>query len=282
METAADGELPIEQVLELEAHLEECGDCRERARFEFARRQSLRNLTLQATAPEALRERIAAAMAEEAVRTPLPVRPVARAARKDSYLPWRVTLPLAAAASFALVWGATSGEPQVAGGKSTPRSKASVAEVISNPVDELIDEFVSLHARPPAPQITEPGMIGRLEPELGIPLRLPMMGRVDTRWEGGSLVPVQASSSQRAASLRYRIGDHRVTIYVYDSGRYPLRARLEPRVIQDLPVYVGTLRGYSIAAAERSGVGYAIASDFDCNRSAQLVAEAVAPSLERH
>ena len=71
------------------------------------------------------------------------------------------------------------------------------------------------------------------------------------------------------------LGDHRITIYVYDSSQFPLRARLEPRVVGNVPVYVGTRRGYSIAATEHRGVGYALASDLPDPESAELVAATV-------
>jgi hypothetical protein len=38
-----------------------------------------------------------------------------------------------------------------------------------------------------------------------------------------------------------------------------------------MPVYVGKLRGYSVAATERSGVGYALASDVGDDENTQLV-----------
>ena len=55
----------------------------------------------------------------------------------------------------------------------------------------------------------------------------------------------------------------------------PLRARLEPRVVRDMAVYVGTRRGYSIAAAEQRGVGYAAATDLDDAETAELIASTV-------
>jgi hypothetical protein len=38
------------------------------------------------------------------------------------------------------------------------------------------------------------------------------------------------------------------------------------------PVYVGNFRGFSVAAAERSGVGYALASDLDEDNNVAMVA----------
>jgi hypothetical protein len=89
-------------------------------------------------------------------------------------------------------------------------------------------------------------------------------------WEGGSVVPVRETN---AALLRYKLDGHRITVYVYDSGRMPLRARLEPRVVRNEPVYVGTRSGYSIAAREQRGIGYAVATDLGLNESAELVAD---------
>jgi hypothetical protein len=47
---------------------------------------------------------------------------------------------------------------------------------------------------------------------------------------------------------------------------------LKPRVVRDRPVFVGTRRGYSIAATEKRGVGYAVATDLNTMESAELVA----------
>jgi len=54
-----------------------------------------------------------------------------------------------------------------------------------------------------------------------------------------------------------------------------LATRLAPRVVRQQDIYVGTLRGYSVAAAERSGVGYALASDLDDDKSAQMMVAAL-------
>jgi hypothetical protein len=140
-------------------------------------------------------------------------------------------------------------------------------------VDQLIDQLVDYHAEARVPEITEPSMVSMLEPEVGLPVRMPKLQDYGALWEGGSVVPMRKSS--RAASLRYSLGGHRITVYVYDSSRFPLRARLEPTVVGNVPVYVGTRRGYSIAATERRGVGYALASDLPDPESAELIAATV-------
>ena len=104
-----------------------------------------------------------------------------------------------------------------------------------------------------------------------MPVKVPSLSQYGAEWEGGSVVSM-AKQSRRAASLRYKLDGHRLTVYVYDASRFPLRATLEPRVVRNMPVYVGTRRGYSIAAAEKRGVGYAVATDLDDTESAEIVA----------
>jgi len=69
------------------------------------------------------------------------------------------------------------------------------------------------------------------------------------------------------------MGGRHVTLYVYNSTRVPIESRLTARTVRNNEhVYVGSRRGVSIAAAEHRGVGYALASDFSDDESAELVA----------
>jgi anti-sigma factor RsiW len=105
--------------------------------------------------------------------------------------------------------------------------------------------------------------------QVGVPVRVPSLTRYGAHWEGVSVVPIR---SQNAASLRYKIGGHKVTLYVYDSSRFPIEKRLERRQVGDTAVYVGSRRGYSIGATDSRGVGYALASDLNDAETAELVA----------
>ena len=85
-----------------------------------------------------------------------------------------------------------------------------------------------------------------------------------------------------AAYLRYRTRDsHSVTVYVYNASRIPLHASLKQRMFREEPVYERSWRGYSIAAQLRQGVGYAVATDLDEARSAELV-NAITRSVVQH
>jgi anti-sigma factor RsiW len=185
--------------------------------------------------------------------------------------------------------------------KSEPgSSEASHRPSASNAVDEALDQLVALHANPLPAEEKNPENLGRLEPFVGVPVKrsaLTLMrsdallavreGRAAAYGSNG-LRPVAARpsfdgarlhpmrESRGAAALRYVVDGHRVTVYVFDPRVLPLgQTRLQPRRVQarpDVPVYVGHLRGFSVAAAERSGVGYALASDFDEEKTVRMVA----------
>jgi anti-sigma factor RsiW len=276
LEAFADGELAADKVLEVEQHLVECAVCTERVRFGLALHSSTRRAVQSAIAPSpAFVERLQAALdAEHARENEL----LFEREPRGKLLPWRAIVPVAAAAAFTLVWAASTGKDGVSANAASYESANAVGNdrmgSIAS-VEQLVDELVSYHAKAPAPQVTEPTLVQQLEPEVGVPVRLPSMQHYGARWEGARwegasvVVPMR---DQRAASFRYNLGSHRVTLYVYDSNRFRLRAMLEPRVVRDQPVYVGTRRGYSIAAREQRGLGYAVATDLDDRESAELVA----------
>lgn len=266
----ADGELSADKAIDVEQHLAQCRSCAERVRFDASVRASVRR-ALANTAPvsNSFQERLRGALLAEREREQELERARAEESREShKMLPWRVILPLAAAAGLPLAW-AGSATPEATAAHEPSSSRANLA-VASN-VDQLIDEFVRYHAEPPAPAVTEPSLVPQMEPQVGLPVRLPSLQQYGARWEGGSVVPMPVPN-QRAASFRYEVGGHPVTVYVYDSRRFPLRVTLEPRVVRDQPVYVGTRRGYTLAAVENRGVGYAIATDLNDRESAELVA----------
>lgn len=261
-----DGELPPDQMLEVEDHLGICESCRERARFDANLQQEVQDAALYAAAPSRdFEARLAGALRAERERILKfdSMRP-ASARRK-----WTATVPLALAsaatlgAAFWLNHRLRSDAPP----DMTVAETKKPVEAVSNPEQDL-EEFVSYHSAPPAPQITEQALVPKLEPEVGVPVRLPQLKQYGARWQGGSVIPVH---NNRAAIFRYEVSNHPVTVYVYDTRQVRLRGVLEPRVVHDMPVHVGVRHGYSIAAREQRGVGYAVATDLDDNESAELV-----------
>jgi anti-sigma factor RsiW len=264
LEPFRDGELSPADVVDVEEHLVECPPCAERLRLGEAMRLSLRE-HVRAACPvtESFEDRIRTALTAEREREERLAAPVDLHSRM---LSWRGIMPIAAAAAVVMVWAASANN-RADGAKTT-----STADIASTPasVEKLIEDLVANHQRSTGPQFTEQTLLPQLEPEVGVPVRAPNFKSYGAHWEGVSVVPV---NNQRAASLRYRIAGHRLTVYVYDASRVPVRSTLTQRIVRSEPVYVGSRHGVSIAATERSnGVGYAIATDLNKDESAELVA----------
>lgn len=264
LEPFRDGELTPAQVVEMEAHLDECERCAERVRLGDALRTSLKEV-VRADAPvsSSFEERIRLAMVAEREREER-LDPANDA--RVRMLSWRSIMPIAAAAAVVMVWAASANNrvADSAAGKSTHASITTPASV-----EQLIEDLVTNHEKS-APQFTEQTIVPQIESEVGVPVKLPNFKPFGASWEGGSVVPV---SNQRAASFRYRLAGHKLTVYIYDASRMPVRSTLQQRMVRNGPVYVGSRHGVSIAAAERSnGIGYAVATDLNKDESAELVA----------
>ena len=287
LEAFVDGELPPDKLAEIESHLACCPACSARVSFERAVRVSTQCAVRTADVPSvAFRDRIARMIVAERERG---LSRTAGDGAAESFvagstaddasgiMPWRTILTLAAAAAL-VIWGGwrsvSGSEPTAQAPVQAQTSQASTSTSTAT-LDQLIDEFVDYHSQPRAPEITEPSQVTKLEPEVGLPVRLLPTLQEDygARWQGGGIIWVKRGQS--AASLQYSLDGHRITVYVYNSTRFPLRARLEPRVVRNVPVFVGSRRGYSIAATERGGVGYALATDLGDAESAELVATTV-------
>jgi len=264
LEAFGDEELAADKLLEVEQHLVDCNTCGERVRLNQALHVSVRS-AVRAAAPvmPGFEERIAAALRAESLREESIDQAVEHEAQHSRMLSWRSVVPVAAAAALTLVWAASTSKQQV-------QSAGTTSEAHLTTADRLLEELVDHHMNARGPRVTEPALLSQLEPEVGVPLNLPSLKAYGARWEGANVVPV---SNQHAASLRYVMGGKHVTLYVYNSTRVPIESRLTARTVRNNEhVYVGTRRGVSIAAAEHRGVGYALASDFSDDESAELVA----------
>jgi anti-sigma factor RsiW len=257
----ADGELEVEKQAEVQVHVEECADCRERVALARAMRGTLQRV-VKTEAPSALRARAIGAMKAEAARN------VARAQQAEQQRAqgkWRTFVPLATAAAFALMWGAMS--------RGTLRTtEADTARAGVN--DELLEELVAEHSRPlPLHDAKDPSEAQKLEPYVGVPVRAAsFQKRAGGRFVGGRVLPVH---QERAAMLQYEIEDgqemRRVSVIVFDPRRIQVRdAELEPRPVGTAQVHVGRANGYTVAVTQREGVGYAVASDLDESKTAEL------------
>lgn len=265
VETYLDDELEPSQLLEVEKHTATCTTCRERVQLDRAIRMGVRrSVAIKASA--GFRARVAHSMTAERWAS-------SERAQASGVPTWRA-VGLAVAATVAAVVGLERQNHQAAGEGPRP-TQASATNSIA--LDALIDQFVDWHARPLPPEITNANDLPGFDPYVGVPVRPAPLSTFGAKLLGGRILPVKEQNC--AAMLQYTLdGSHRVSIYVFDPRVVGTRpSKLHPKVIGSVPVYVGQIKGWSIAAAERSGVGYAIASDLGDDASAEL-ALAAAPS----
>ena len=215
LEPFVDGELSSDKVVEVEEHIAECNSCRERVRLSNAMRSSLQHAVRRDAIPSSeFADRVARALAAERVRQERS-ETTRRWDDRGRPLAWRFIVPVAAAAGVTLVWGAAQYNHSQSGETASANraSMSTATPMVTAAMDELIDEFVSYHASPTDPEVTEPSLVRKLEPEVGVPVPVPSLQQYGLRWEGASVVPMH-EKSQHAASLRYNFDGHRVTLYV--------------------------------------------------------------------
>jgi anti-sigma factor RsiW len=256
-----DGELDTATQIQIEEHLGRCSPCGERLELLRAQRASLKRV-VRMSAPAGLRSRIQTAMMAEQARTD--ARAEAKPQEQKPEPPsrfWsaRTLVPVAAAAALALTWGVASRGPAI--------SKEA------RPGDDLLADLVAEHSQPLPPEHTDPHSVRGMEKYVGVPVHPSRFERSGARLVGGRVLPMH---QQRAAMLQYVVGQgndqRRVSVLIYDPQKIQIHAAdLAPRSVGTAQVQVTTTRGYSVAVAERGGVGYAVATDLDADRSAQFV-----------
>lgn len=267
-----DGELDPGHAVDLEVHLRACDACDERVLLLRATRVSLKRCSRPC--PDALRARMSGVVAHERDRSR------ERAAGEDGPAIPRLiqkryvaTFAVAAGVVFAIGIARQHGDA----GARAPALPRTGGDIATASVESLLDDLVVQHAQPLPPETTNPEDLPRFDPFVGVPVRRPAFRPFHVVYKGAR---VHTMGPRRAALLQYTAaGGHRVTVYVYNSRAFPVQKApvLRPRIVRERPVYVGRINGYSVAASERSGVGYALASDLGDEESTQLVVAAMQP-----
>jgi hypothetical protein len=231
-----------------------------------AMRGSLKRV-VKTSAPAGLRERMAIAMAAEVsredARADAEVEAMGATAPVVSLSSWRTMVPLATAAALALFWGA-----------ATRGTQAHGYETRAGFGDDLLSQFVADHASPLPPEAKDADSVRGLERYVGVPVRPGSFERNGAHLVGARVIPLNA---QRAAMLQYVVGSgehpQRISVLVYDAQKIQISdANLSPRAVGTAEVRVGSEHGYAVAAAQRAGVGYLVASDLNPDDNAQLAA----------
>ena len=79
---------------------------------------------------------------------------------------------------------------------------------------------------------------------------------------GGRLSHVRnGERNRRAAYLVYGVGEHKVSVLVFDGRELGLSERGELRHVKGHPVRVHGARGYRVALYQRGQLAYAVTSD---------------------
>lgn len=264
-----DGELEASQIVAIEDHADVCAACASRIAFAKACRSSVRNEVKSGHVPDAMRMRAAIAVAqarEDSAQNDTMVGP-------NKLLSLRIAGPIAAAAAFALVWAAVARMPSRTAGLPLDAPGAATAAAMLS-IDSFLEDLVEQHANPLPPETTNPSDVESFDKFIGVPVHTvsaPTVPAFHGRWLGGRMMPMR---EQRAAMLQYQLDNgRRITVYVYNPGRIRVAAspRLRAEVVGNAPMYVGYVRGYSVAVTDKRGVGYALASDLDEQENSKLL-----------
>jgi anti-sigma factor RsiW len=270
-----DGELEAGKLLEVEGHTVKCETCRERVELDRAVRGTVKKVVnaevMGADAKSAMRARMLAAMgaaqrrsAEVEAALAEHIGPAPSGASK--IFGWRTVVPLSSAAALALLWGSIAHSPL----RSDVQSNVKAAGF-----GDPLAGFVAMHRSPLPMERTDPQAVRGFEQYVGVPVRPSTFEKRGAHLVGGRLMPVNADA--RAALLEYRVGQGagsaRVSVFIYDPHKIEVSdASLEPRAVGAAQVRVGRSNGYSVAVTQNRGIGYALASDLDTDRSAELAA----------
>ena len=272
LETFVDGELNTEQTLLVESHLESCIQCAEHAEFSGALKVSISNAVAADTVVSAdFQSRLRRAVEAEISRELTAHADANRAPFQP--LRGRSVASIFALAAGLLLWLGVSHQTasRDGGSQRLSQNSASTASMDSAlGVEQTLDRLIDFHSSPPTPQVTEVGLLPSFESNVGVRIQLPTFAHYNAQWEGANLVPVR---NHQAASLRYRMLGHRVTVYVYDASKVNMNGRLERRLIKNQPMHVGQWRGYTVATRENRGIGYAAAADLDASELEQIMTE---------
>jgi len=233
-----DGELAAEQMLAVEAHVDDCETCAARVELERALKRELAALG-DVRAPERLRRRVERISSRRRARRILAV----------------AAVPAAAAAALVLALGVGAGDA----GRADPLA-AVVEDVVQRHSRDL-----PMEVRGPDPATAATWFCGKVD----FPVRAPRLAIENASFEGARLSNVQ---SHQAAHMLYTVDGHRVTLMIFSADRIDLRGGERVRA-GGREVTVGRRRGYNVAVLVEGDMAYALSSDLPAARLAGLFAQ---------
>jgi anti-sigma factor (TIGR02949 family) len=263
-----DGELDAATQVEFDSHLASCPHCRDEAALTRMVKAETKRALGGVQAPEALRRRLLAALAEAPPPgSPRPreqddpprAEPGASLARpRRAYrVAARYVVPAAAAAAVLAALASRSGE--------SPR------EVV---VEPLFEDVVRRHSSeyPVEVRGTVPEVSRWFRGKLDFQAR-PVVFDADPQAQlvGGRLSNIR---EQEAATFYYDVRGHRVTVVVFEPPRDPMAQGAERVQVGGRELFYRQVRGYTVPFVERDGLTYAFTGDLDPQSMIQLAATA--------
>lgn len=258
LDAHADDELEPSALLELDAHLESCSECRDELAVRHALKNGVREAMAGVRAPASLRRRIERGLDAEDAGRP-------GATKYDR---------VAALAVAALVMLGLGG-----GLRSDGREARQVQAGIDVGAFDVLRDIVERHNSPlPAEAGTEqPDRARTWFKNNGMQLGPVELSGPEVQYLGARVSHI---GYQPAAKLYYSVGGHRVTLVAF---RAPPNAQglitpSTPRVrVGNRQVAYHDVHGYTVPVFQRGGITYAFTGDLDRDRMLKLVANARLP-----
>lgn len=256
-----DGELDPGASLHVETHVGRCEACRAEAEMIQSLKRAMAGLREQDQAPAALRSRVMMMLEAEDKAADNEVRSAQKRKHAAGFM-----LAGAALAGFIVATGRHTASPQGAAGMEMQTASL---------IPPVLEDIAERHARELPVEVSgaHPEQVQNFfRNRLDIPVRPLAFHGVAAQFVGARISNVR---DQMAAVLYYDVGGRRVTVLVFDPSLLPRQSYGVARVtLNSQPVYVGNVHGYTVALAERGGVGYAVASDLPQQDALRIVAQA--------
>ncbi len=240
-----DGEVDASARIEVERHLAGCRDCRERLEFAGWLKRSLKDKA-RAQAPEALRQRVRAALREE--------RESGAFARID--LSWRATAAVAAVAL--LIFG-------------VGRSLDSQGQMFQAGVAPLLEDVVRAHARGYPAEVNRGDQVPTyFEQRVGFNVQPVEFADPSVHFLGARAVQV---GGRHAVSLQYEMHGRRMSVIAF---RPPARAGQIGQSVESggRSVRYVRVQDHVVPLVEHRGVLYAVVGDLEAEDGLRLAARA--------
>jgi mycothiol system anti-sigma-R factor len=240
VDTYLDGEFGERDRVEFEAHVADCEACRNKVRAQSEWKKLIKAAAPREQAPAALRNRISRSLARES-------KPML------SWRAWAVrAMPAAAAVGLVatLMISRVQWSPVCA--DVVAKHQRNLPIEVSGGSDQVRRWYVD---------------------KVDFPVRPPQFHNEPATLRGGRLASI---GDKQAAYLVYDMNGNRVSVFIFDSGDFPIEAHRKV-IIGNREVFFDQEHGYNVAMYRDRGVGYAIASDLDQEQMVKLVSSAVGP-----